>query len=127
MKTRWVSLARVLIVLFTIVLFANALGMFLEIKRDISYFNRSYGLSAMNDHFENGEYYDVYELALKNKYSPEEVKIDTSEYETFGRYYYACIMSQLHPEDPAYQEKMQTEKDQIQWKKILYLIDELEK
>ncbi len=127
MKNRWVSLARILIVLFTIILFANALGMFLEIRRDISYFNRSYGLSAMNDHFEIGEYFDVYELGIKNKYSPEEVKIDTSEYEAFGRYYYAYLMAQMHPEDPVYRQKMQTEKDQIHWKKILYVIGELEK
>ncbi|MBR4461722.1 MAG: hypothetical protein IKS51_04000 [Erysipelotrichaceae bacterium] len=127
MKNRWVSLARILIVLFAIVLFGNALGAFMEIKSDISYFNRSYGLSAMNDHFENGEYYDLYELTLKNKYSKEEIEIDTSEYEAFGRYYYACIMAQMHPEDPVYLEKMQKEKDQIHWKKILYLIDEMEK
>ena len=127
MKNRWVSLARFLIVLFTIVLFCNALGAFMEIKSDISYFNRSYGLSAMNDHFENGEYYDIYELSLKNKYSTEEIKVDTSQYEAFGRYYYAYMMAQMHPEDPVYRERMQKEKDQIHWKRILYLIDELEK
>ena len=127
MKNRWVSVARFLIVLFTIVLFCNALGAFMEIKNDISYFNRSYGLSVMNDHFENGEYYDIYELSFKNKYSPEEIKVDTSEYEAFGRYYYAHLMAQMHPEDPVYQERMQKEKDQITWKRILYLIDELEK
>ena len=69
MKNKWVSLARILIVLFTLILFANALGMFLEIKRDVSYYNRSYGLNTMDEHFNNGEYYEVYELALKNKYS----------------------------------------------------------
>ena len=127
MKNRWVSLARVLIVLFTIVLFCNALGAFMEIKSDISYFNRSYGLSAMNDYFDEGQYYEVYELTLKNKYSKETIEVDTSEYEAFGRYFYANIMARMHPEDPVYQEKMAKEKDQIHWKKILYLIDELEK
>ena len=127
MKNRWVSLARVLIVLFTIVLFCNALGAFMEIKSDISYFNRSYGLSAMNDYFNEGQYYEVYELTLKNKYSKEEIAVDTSEYEAFGRYYYARIMALLHLEDPVYQEKMAKEKDQIHWKKILNLIDQLEK
>ena len=126
MKNRWVSLARILIVLFTLILFANASGMFLEIKRDISYYNRSYGLNIMDEHFNNGEYYEIYELALKNKYSSEPLAVDTSEYEAFGRYFYAHIMAKMHAEDPIYQEKLQQEKANIHWQKIKFIIDELE-
>ena len=126
MKNRWVSLARILIVLFTLILFANALGMFLEIKRDVSYYNRSYGLNAMDEHFNDGEYYEVYELTLKNKYSAEPIEVDTSEYEAFGRYFYAHLMAKMHEGDPAYQTILQQERNNIHWKKIRNVIDRLD-
>ena len=79
MKSKWMSLAKALIVLSAIVLFLNALSLFVEIRRDISYGSRSYGLSTMNDYFDDGDYQQVYLLSLKSKYADEELSVEVSQ------------------------------------------------
>ena len=81
----------------------------------------------MDEHFDNGEYYDIYDLTLKNKYSTEPITVDTAEYEAFGRYFYAHLMARMHENDPAYAEMLQQEKANIHWQKIKFIIDELER
>lgn len=123
---RWIRLGRILIVIFTIILFFNAFSAFIKIKRDITYTNRAYGLSAMDDHFENGEYYQIYTETVKNSIVDEKPAVDTSQYEAFGRFYHAYLMARID-DDPLYQKQMEEEKARISWKKILKVVEELER
>ena len=126
MKNNWIRLGKVLIAIFTIVLFFNALSVFLEIKRDLTYGNRAYGLSSMDDHFNNGEYYAIYTDTLKNSISDEKPAVDVSQYEAFGRFYHAYLMARID-DDPIYRKQMEEEKSKITWKKILTVVDQLER
>ena len=58
---------RVLIVFFMFILVINSFILVREIKREVNFQNRSYGLSVFNDWFDNGEYYKIYLHTLKNE------------------------------------------------------------
>ena len=122
MKNRSNGFLRVMIVFFMFVLIVNAFVLAINIKSDMSYKNRSYGLSAMNDCFNNGEYYKIYRYALKNALVDEKPYVDVSQYEAFGRFYHAYMMAKLYPDNDRYRLQMNLEKAQISWKKILNVI-----
>lgn len=124
-KNKWIRLSRILIILFTIVLFFNALALFTEIKNSMSYNNRAYGLSSLDDAFDNGEYYDVYLNSIKNEISDEELLVDTSEYEAFARVFNAYLNSKIHHDDSFY-KVLEIEKNNITWNKIFTVIESLE-
>ena len=126
MKSKWKSLARLAIIFFTIVLFFNALALFVEIRKDVSYGNRSYGLSELDEAFSNGEYHRVYVYTLSNRYAEDELKVDASQYEASGRYYHAYVLSRLYENNEDYRKQMETEKQKISWKKITGVIEMLE-
>ena len=126
MKSKWVRLARVLIVIFSIILFLNAMTLFLEIRRDINYNNRAYGLSVMDDDFNNGEYYRVYMNSIKNAISDEDPAVDTSQYEAFGRLFNAYVNAKINTDNAKYIEQMNKEKQSITWNKILTVVESLE-
>lgn len=126
MKSKWVRLARVLIVIFSIILFLNAMTLFLEIRRDINYNNRAYGLSVMDDDFNNGEYYRVYMNSIKNAISDEDPAVDTSQYEAFGRLFNAYVNAKINTDNVKYIEQMNKEKQNITWNKILTVVESLE-
>jgi len=119
MKSKWVSLARILILVFLIILYMNAYALFTEIKRDVSYDSRSYGLDTLNQNFDNGEYEQLYMRALANRYADDEPSVDVSQYEAFGFYYHYFTLAKAHPEVRSYREAMAAEKEKITWKKIL--------
>ena len=125
-KSKWIGFARAAILVFALILFANCLSLFLEIKRDVSYGSRSIGLSTLNDYFDEGEYEKIYISSVTNKYADDELAVDASQYEAFGRYYHAYTMARTHEDNEKYLEQMEKEKAQISWKKILEVIDMLE-
>lgn len=126
MKSKWVSLAKVLIVIFMIILFMNCLAFFVEVKRDVMYGSRSYGLSTLNDYFDNGEYQRIYHYTIDNKYADDELSVDVSQYEAFGMYYHYYTQARIYEDNDVYLKKMTEEKEKITWKKILNVIDSLE-
>ena len=125
-KSKWIGFARAAILVFTLILFANCLSLFLEIKRDISYGSRSVGLSTLDEYFNEGEYEKIYTSSVTNKYADDELAVDASQYEAFGRYYHAYTMARTHEDNAKYLKQMENEKAQISWKKILEVIDMLE-
>ena len=127
MKSKWTGIARFFIIILILVLFANAMSLFVEIRRDVTRANRAYGLSMLDEYFDEGHYYDLYEATIKNSLSTEKMGADTSEYEAFGRYYKAYTMHKMYPDEARYLDEMNTEKQHITWNKILNIIDELEK
>ena len=126
MKNKWVGVARIAILFFILVLFTNCLALFLEIKRDVSYGSRSTGLSTLNEYFDAGEYQRIYNCAVTNKYADDELAVDASQYEAFGRYYHAYTMAMISENNEQYLEQMKEERAQISWKKILEVMDVLE-
>ncbi len=126
MKSRWVAVARVLIVFFLLILYINAHTLFVEIKRDVSYGSRSYGLDALNQDFDNGEFEQIYLRTLSNKYADDKLSVDVSQYEAFGYYYHYFTLAKAHPEENKYRDLMNAEKEKITWKKILDVIADLE-
>ena len=126
MKSRWIPLARILILLSLLVLFINATAFFIEVKRDLSYANRAYGLSALDDCFNEGRYQELYEYTIKNGFSTEPIEVGISEYEAFGRYYNAYVKARIYEDNEEYLRQMETEKGNITWNKILNVIDTLE-
>ena len=126
MKSRWIRIAKYLIVFFLIVLFFNAYSLFVEIKRDIHYNNRAYGLTTMDDSFENGEYYQIYIDTVKNAIADENPGVDTSQYEAFGRLYEAYLNARMYEDNDVYVKQMENEKKNITWKKILTVVETLE-
>ena len=99
MKSKWAGFARVVIVILTLILIMNSVALFTNIRRALSYTNRAYGLSAMDDSFNEGRYEEIYEYTLKNEFTTEEVKTDISQYEAFGRYFHAYTLSKMYPEE----------------------------
>ncbi len=126
MKSKWISFARFLAIVFMLVLFINAMLFFREVRRDVLYGSRSYGLNVMNECFDNGEYYKIYEYATANKYADDELSVDVSQYEAFGRYYHYYVKARIHPDNGEYLKKMAEEKEKITWKKVLSVIESLE-
>ena len=128
MKTsKWVPFGRVAILLFLVVLFFNAYSLFTEIRRDISYGSRSYGLDVLNEYFDEGNYYEIYEKTIENKYSDRQPEVDVSEYEAFGRWYHYYVMARTHAGNAKYLRQMEEAKQQITWKKLRNTIAALEK
>ena len=109
-----------------IVLFINVLMFFREVKRDVNYGERSYGLSTLNDYFDNGEYQTVYQYSMNNKYANDKLIVDASQYEAFGRYYRAYTLARIYEDNDVYLKRMAEEKEKITWKKILSVIESLE-
>ena len=127
MKSKWVAAARAAIIFFMLVLLINCIALFTEIKRDISYDTRATGLSTLNDYFDAGEYQKIYVCAVENNYSDEELYADVSQYEAFGRYYHAYTLARIYDDNEKYLAEMEAEKANITWKKVLAVIDKLEK
>ncbi|MBQ3295433.1 MAG: hypothetical protein IJH00_02975 [Erysipelotrichaceae bacterium] len=115
-------LVRVLIVFFMIVLVINSFLLVREIKREMNFQNRSYGLSVFNDWFDNGEYYKIYLHTLKNELVEEKPYVDVSEYEAFGRFYNAYLLAKMYPNEQKYRTMMKIEKANISLKKIRNVI-----
>ena len=127
MNSKWKSLARIVIVLLTLVLFVNAMSLFVELRREVTRANRPYGLSTINDYFEDGMYYDIYETAIKNELSTDKPEVDTSQYEAFGRYYHWYLLARMYPDVSEYRQNMAKEKSSVTWNKIINVMDNLEK
>ena len=104
----------------------NSLVFFKEIKQDINYQNRCYGITEMNYSFDNGDYFGVYEKTIKNKLTDKKPDIDVSQYEAFGRYYYNYLMAKTYKNNSKYLKEMEKEKSLITWTKILDVIDTLQ-
>lgn len=126
MKSRWLKFSKVLIVLFTIILFLNAMSLFVEIKRDINYYNRAYGLTVLDDNFSNGEYYQVYLDSVKNEIADENPDVDTSQLEAFGRVYNAYLNAYVHKDKSIFIKQLEKEKAIITWDKINSVIELLQ-
>jgi hypothetical protein len=116
-----------MIIVVMIILFINAFTLFTEIRRDISYQSRTYGLSVLNEYFDQGNYYSIYEKTIENKYSDQKPEIDVSQYAAFGQYYHSWVMARTHEDNAKYLSQMKEAKKQITWKKILDVIETLEK
>lgn len=108
------------------ILFMNAMALFVNIKRDVNYVNRAYGLSTLDDCFNEGQYQQLYEYTVKNEFSSEPIEVDISQYEAFGRYWHAYSMARIYPDNEEYLRQMEIEKATITWNKILNVIDTLE-
>lgn len=127
MKSRWAGFARFAIIIFMIILFVASVSLFTNIKRDVTYSSRNVGLSTLNDYFDAGEYEKIYESSIKNKYSDEKLYADVSQYEAFGRYFHAYMKAKMYEDNGEYLKEMAKEKENISWKKILDVIESLEK
>ena len=125
--SKWIPFGRVAILLSMVVLFINAYMLFTEIRRDVIYNDHSYGLEVLNDYFDEGNYYQIYEKTVENKYSNQELAVDVSQYEAFGQYYHNYVMARTHTDNAKYLALMNEAKQKITWKKILNVIDTLEK
>ncbi len=125
-KSRWIGFGKWLIIFFLIVLFINALLFFRELKRDVMYGSRSYGLDTMNELFDDGRYYEVYLHSVANKYAEDELSVDVSQFEAFGRYYHYHMKALVHKDDVRYEQLMAEEKEKITLRKILNVIETLE-
>jgi len=128
MKTsKWIPAARIAILLSLIALFFNAYSLFTEIRRTVAFNSRSYGLDVLNDYFDEGNYYQIYEKTIQNSYSDQKPAADASQYEAFGRYYHYYVMARTHTNNQRYLEYMEDARKQITWKKIRNVIAELER
>ena len=125
-KSKWSGVLRVLIVIFALILILNSFMFFRELKRDVTYSDRSYGLDVLNEYFNNGQYYQIYEATIKNKYSNDRPEIDVSQYEAFGRYYNAYLQAMADPGNSYYRQLMENEKKNITCKKIINVMTVLE-
>ena len=99
MKSKWIGVARFAIVILILVLFMNCLSLFIEIRRDVLYGSRSYGLSTLNDYFDEGRYQQIYDGAISNKYADDKLAVDASQYEAFGRYYHAYTLARINEDN----------------------------
>lgn len=124
--SKWIGVAKVLALLFMLILFINAFTLFKEIRRDVMFGSRSTGLYTMNDWFDEGNYHKIYTAAAVNRYADDELSVDVSQYEAFGRYYHAYVMARSLEDNAEYLKQMEKEKSSISWKKILDVIDVLE-
>ena len=126
-KNKWHPLARVLVIIFMITLFFNVVSLGYEVRRDLSYKDRCYGLSVMNDYFDNGNYYDVYLCTIRNQFTDEKPDIDVSDFEAFGRFYDAYCLAKIADDKQIYLSRMQTEKEKVTLKKILTVMEDFER
>ena len=124
--SKWIGAARVLVLLFMLILFINAFTLFREIRRDVLYGSQSTGLHTMNEWFDEGNYHKIYTAAAVNRYAGDELSVDVSQYEAFGRWYHAYVRARSLEDNAAYLKQMEKEKSSISWKKILDVISVLE-
>ena len=124
--SKWIGAARVLALLFMLILFINAFTLFREIRRDVLYGSQSTGLQTMNEWFDEGNYHKIYTAAAVNRYADDELSVDVSQYEAFGRWYHAYVRARSLEDNAEYLKQMENEKSSISWKKILDVISVLE-
>lgn len=124
--SKWIPVGRAAILLSMVVLYFNAYMLFTEIRREVIYNNHSYGLEVLNDYFDEGNYYQIYEKTVQNKYSNQELAVDISQYEAFGQYYHNYVMARTHTDNAEYLALMNEAKQKITWKKVLNVIEMLE-
>ncbi len=125
-RSRWIGFARIMALLLMLVLFINSFLLFKEIRRDVMYGSRSTGLDTLNSYFDEGSYQKIYTAAVVNRYADDELSVDVSQYEAFGRYYHAYVMARSLEDNEEYLKEMEEEKARISWKKILDVIRVLE-
>ena len=126
MRSKWIGFARIMALLLMFVLFINSFTLFKDIRRQVMYGSRSTGLSTLNDYFDEGNYQKIYNAAVVNAYADDELTVDVSQYEAFGRYYHAYVMARSLDDNEQYLKTMEKEKAEISWKKILDVITVLE-
>ena len=126
MKSKWIGFARIIALLLMLVLFINSFILFRDIRSDVMYGSKSTGLSTLNDYFDQGDYQKIYTAAVVNAYADDELSVDVSQYEAFGRYYHAYVMARSLDNSERYRKEMEKEKAGITWKKILDVISTLE-
>ena len=126
MRSKWIGFARILAILLMFVLFINSFTLFKDIRRQVLYGSRSTGLSTLNEYFDEGNYQKIYNAAVVNAYADDELSVDVSQYEAFGRYYHAYVMARSMDDNEQYRKAMEEEKAQMSWKKILDVITVLE-
>ena len=124
--SKWIPVGRAAILLSMVVLYFNAYMLFTEIRREVIYNNHSYGLEVLNDYFDEGNYYQIYEKTVQNKYSNQELAVDVSQYEAFGQYYHNYVQARTHTDNAKFLALMNEAKQKITWKKVLNVIDMLE-
>ena len=126
MRSKWIGFARIMALLLMFILFINSFTLFKDIRRQVMYGSRSTGLSTLNDYFDEGNYQKIYTAAVVNEYADDELTVDVSQYEAFGRYYHAYVMARSLEDNAQYRQEMEKEKAEISWKKILDVISVLE-
>ncbi|MBR2670373.1 MAG: hypothetical protein IKE36_11330 [Solobacterium sp.] len=126
MRSKWIGFARILALVLMFILFINSFTLFKDIRRQVMYGSRSTGLSTLNDYFDEGNYQKIYTAAVVNTYADDELSVDVSQYEAFGRYYHAYVMARSLEDNAQYRQEMAKEKANISWKKILDVISVLE-
>ena len=126
MRSKWIGFARILALVLMFILFINSFTLFKDIRRQVMYGSRSTGLSTLNDYFDEGNYQKIYTAAVVNEYADDELTVDVSQYEAFGRYYHAYVMARSLEDNAQYRQEMAKEKANISWKKILDVISVLE-
>ncbi len=75
---------------------------------------------------DRGDYQKIYTAAVVNAYAEDELSVDASQYEAFGRYYHAYVRARSLDDNEQYRKEMEKEKAAISWKKILDVISVLE-
>ena len=126
MKSKWIGFARIMALLLMLVLFINSFALFKDIRSYVMFGSGSTGLSTLNNYFDEGNYQKIYTAAVVNAYADDELSVDVSEYEAFGRYYHAYVMARSLDDNEMYLKAMEKEKARISWKKILDVISVLE-
>ena len=126
MRSKWIGFARILALLLMIVLFINSFVLFKDIRSYVMYGSKSTGLNTLNDYFDQGNYQKIYTSAVVNAYADDELSVDVSQFEAFGRYYHAYVRARSLDDNERYREEMEKEKAAISWKKILDVISVLE-
>ena len=124
--SKWIGVARVLALLFMLILFINAFTLFREIRRDVLYGSQSTGLQTMNEWFDEGNYHKIYTAAAVNRYADDELSADVSQYEAFGRWYHAYVRARSLEDNAEYLKQMEKERSSISWNKILDVMNTLE-
>ncbi len=125
-RSRWIGFARIMALLLMIVLFINSFVLFKDIRSYVMYGSKSTGLNILNDYFDQGNYQKIYTAAVVNAYADDELSVDVSQFEAFGRYYHAYVRARSLDDNERYREEMEKEKAAISWKKILDVISVLE-
>ena len=126
MRSKWIGFARIMALLLMIVLFINSFVLFKDIRSYVMYGSKSTGLNILNDYFDQGNYQKIYTAAVVNAYADDELSVDVSQFEAFGRYYHAYVRARSLDDNEQYRKEMEKEKEAISWKKILDVISVLE-